>query len=84
VHGTALCDEILRLIDDILCGPDINRRESCQTGDNRNGGSLRPLRERKRSQRGIAAGTGQLASLALSRTCPEHRTSSDRVMRPSC
>jgi hypothetical protein len=47
VHGTQLCDEILRLIDDSLCGPDINRREGCQTGDSRNGRSLRPLRQRK-------------------------------------
>ena len=52
MHGTALCDEILRLIDDILCGPDINRREGCQTGDDRNGRSLRPLRQREaRSKR---------------------------------
>jgi hypothetical protein len=49
VPGTQLCDEIVRLMDDILCGPDINRREGCQTGDNRYGGSLRPLRERKQS-----------------------------------
>jgi hypothetical protein len=84
VHGTQLCDEIVRLIDDILCGPEITDVKVVRPETTATGGPCGLCGREKRSQRGIGAGTGQLAALALSRACSEHRTSSDRVIRPSC